>query len=99
MNSLELLAGLPAVAPTNSWGVGGCGSVVECGLPKPEMRVRFPSPAPTLISFNEINGFVSFSRYHGCEVGSPSRLSISGFVLHIFYVQEIEKMLKNIDFN
>jgi hypothetical protein len=25
----------------------GCGSVVECGLPKPEMRVRFPSPAPT----------------------------------------------------
>jgi hypothetical protein len=27
---------------------GGCGSVVECGLPKPEMRVRFPSPAPNL---------------------------------------------------
>src|SRR5258706_10207242 len=24
----------------------GCGSVVECGLPKPEIRVRFPSPAP-----------------------------------------------------
>jgi hypothetical protein len=23
--------------------------VVECGLPKPEMRVRFPSPAPTFI--------------------------------------------------
>ncbi len=30
---------------TNCRG-GGCGSVVECGLPKPEMRVRFPSPAP-----------------------------------------------------
>ncbi len=27
-------------------GASGCGSVVECGLPKPEMRVRFPSPAP-----------------------------------------------------
>ena len=27
----------------------GCGSVVECGLPKPEMRVRFPSPAPLII--------------------------------------------------
>src|SRR3954464_12287182 len=24
----------------------GCGSMVECGLPKPETRVRFPSPAP-----------------------------------------------------
>jgi hypothetical protein len=25
----------------------GCGSMVECGLPKPEARVRFPSPAPS----------------------------------------------------
>ncbi len=25
---------------------GGCGSMVECGLPKAETRVRFPSPAP-----------------------------------------------------
>ena len=24
--------------------------MVECGLPKPEMRVRFPSPAPTLVN-------------------------------------------------
>jgi hypothetical protein len=24
----------------------GCGSMVECGLPKAETRVRFPSPAP-----------------------------------------------------
>ena len=24
----------------------GCGPMVECGLPKPETRVRFPSPAP-----------------------------------------------------
>ena len=24
----------------------GCGSMVERGLPKPEARVRFPSPAP-----------------------------------------------------
>ncbi len=30
----------------------GCGSVVECGLPKPEMRVRFPSPAPTCFRQN-----------------------------------------------
>src|SRR5207249_6703981 len=29
---------------------GGCGSMVERGLPKPETRVRFPSPAP--LSFN-----------------------------------------------
>ena len=35
--------------------------MVECGLPKPEMRVRFPSPAPILISLNEINCFVSFN--------------------------------------
>ena len=27
----------------------GCGSMVECGLPKPETRVRFPSPAPFII--------------------------------------------------
>ena len=27
----------------------GCGSMVERGLPKPETRVRFPSPAPTLL--------------------------------------------------
>src|SRR5438477_12325126 len=26
----------------------GCGSMVECGLPKPETRVRFPSPAPLI---------------------------------------------------
>src|SRR5581483_12113994 len=26
--------------------IRGCGSMVECGLPKPETRVRFPSPAP-----------------------------------------------------
>ena len=26
----------------------GCGSMVECGLPKPETRVRFPSPAPQI---------------------------------------------------
>ena len=35
----------------------GCGSVVECGLPKPEMRVRFPSPAPTSRLANELNCF------------------------------------------
>ena len=34
----------------------GCGSVVECGLPKPEMRVRFPSPAP--ISNQRVKGRV-----------------------------------------
>src|SRR5437762_7314589 len=27
----------------------GCGSMVERGLPKPETRVRFPSPAPISI--------------------------------------------------
>ena len=26
----------------------GCGSMVERGLPKPETRVRFPPPAPSL---------------------------------------------------
>ena len=39
---VSIEAGLPAVAES----VGGCGSMVECGLPKPEARVRFPSPAP-----------------------------------------------------
>jgi hypothetical protein len=38
----------------------GCGSMVECGLPKPETRVRFPSPAPTSIPDNEINRFKLF---------------------------------------
>ena len=28
------------------WVFRGCGSMVECGLPKAETRVRFPSPAP-----------------------------------------------------
>ena len=39
---------------------GGCGSMVECGLPKAETRVRFPSPAPILISLNEINCYCDF---------------------------------------
>ncbi len=30
----------------NTFPDGGCGSMVECGLPKAETRVRFPSPAP-----------------------------------------------------
>ena len=30
-------------------GQCGCGSMVECGLPKAETRVRFPSPAPLII--------------------------------------------------
>ena len=28
--------------------LSGCGSMVERGLPKPETRVRFPSPAPLI---------------------------------------------------
>jgi hypothetical protein len=38
----------------------GCGSMVECGLPKPETRVRFPSPAPTSILINKIKVFAAF---------------------------------------
>ena len=34
--------------------------MVECGLPKAETRVRFPSPAPIFILINEIKRFVSF---------------------------------------
>jgi hypothetical protein len=35
--------------------LGGCGSMGERRLPKPETRVRFPSPAPILILVNKIN--------------------------------------------
>src|ERR1043166_1188476 len=36
--------------PVKRFGVmRGCGSMVERGLPKPETRVRFPSPAPLII--------------------------------------------------
>ena len=34
--------------------------MVECGLPKPETRVRFPSPAPLSFSPNKIKGFCGF---------------------------------------
>ena len=33
-------------SPATTWVCRGCGSMVERGLPKPETRVRFPSPAP-----------------------------------------------------
>jgi hypothetical protein len=42
---------------------GGCGSVVECGLPKPEMRVRFPSPAPKRVSPSKIRPIVSLASF------------------------------------
>jgi hypothetical protein len=44
----NLLRRIPDSA-MNSLTGSGCGSVVECGLPKPEMRVRFPSPAPLFL--------------------------------------------------
>jgi hypothetical protein len=53
---------------------GGCGSVVECGLPKPEMRVRFPSPAPILSWSNEINGFFDFSKIQNAKVRIKVRM-------------------------
>ena len=49
----------------------GCGSMVECGLPKPETRVRFPSPAPIFSS-----AFSQFSRSLSCECHTtPPRLA------------------------
>jgi hypothetical protein len=33
----------------------GCGSMVERGLPKPETRVRFPSPAPPSFIYFDVN--------------------------------------------
>ena len=54
--------------PRRSAAEGGCGSVVECGLPKPEMRVRFPSPAPSFILANKINGFVAFRFFQNVRV-------------------------------
>src|SRR5947208_16698177 len=35
-------------AATTKAAVSGCGSMAERGLPKPETRVRFPSPAPLI---------------------------------------------------
>jgi len=45
------------------------------------MRVRFHSPAPTLISFNEINGFVSFWLFESRLVLKPSAMSKDPAVL------------------
>ncbi len=42
--------------------------MVECGLPKAETRVRFPSPAPILTLTNRINGFVSFGFFKNTQL-------------------------------
>ena len=53
----------------------GCGSMVECGLPKPETRVRFPSPAPTISSaFSQFSRSLSFD----CSVLPPRSVAFSG---------------------
>ena len=46
----------------------GCGSMVECGLPKAETRVRFPSPAPTSRSANRINCLLHFLTFKNPKV-------------------------------
>ncbi len=55
----------------------GCGSMVECGLPKPETRVRFPSPAPlqTLIKPLISLAIVAFCRAEQSRaiLGSPAQ--------------------------
>src|SRR5271169_5390070 len=40
----------------------GCGSMVECGLPKAETRVRFPSPAPIPINKGDCE-FLGFQNW------------------------------------
>ena len=54
-HDLQMRACTPGHCLLETIGTGsGCGSVVECGLPKPEMRVRFPSPAPISTGFFSI---------------------------------------------
>jgi hypothetical protein len=59
---------------------GGCGSVVECGLPKPEMRVRFPSPAPFIINYLRI---------------SASKVQVNHYLKIIFWLLPADVSLKN----
>ena len=46
----------------------GCGSMVERGLPKPETRVRFPSPAPL---FSSANSQFSRALSYECHTKPP----------------------------
>src|SRR2546429_3553643 len=50
----------------------GCGSMVERGLPKPETRVRFPSPAPISIVSNKIRHSSSFHRRKMTRLLTPT---------------------------
>ena len=58
--------------------------------------VRFPSPAPISNWSIEINGFVRFIWYCGCEAAPPFCVNISDFVLHIFFCSENAKMVKKL---
>jgi hypothetical protein len=53
--------------------------MVECGLPKAETRVRFPSPAPTSILCNRISIFMSFTVFKNRPV-LKSGAKKSGYV-------------------
>jgi len=45
--------------------------MVECGLPKPETRVRFPSPAP-ILNFLGKSQSARFPHSHFCQSGNKS---------------------------
>jgi hypothetical protein len=59
----------------------GCGSVAECGLPKPEMRVRFPSPAPISNWSNEINAFCDLQVIQNAKVRIKVRIAAFPYVI------------------
>src|ERR1700733_5682709 len=49
--------------------------MVECGLPKPETRVRFPSPAPNPLIILDHNCFQIFHSHNPCKMRIKVRIN------------------------
>jgi hypothetical protein len=66
--------------------------MVERGLPKPEARVRFPSPAPLSIWSNGINVFSDFGILQKAKVRKKVRIAALSYRMilenqrkHVYY--------------
>src|SRR6185312_7709358 len=72
---IQLHRGIAFVRAYNA--VSGCGSMVECGLPKPETRVRFPSPAPIFLKGFCASPLLVYVQWQISFLASPCELQKS----------------------
>ncbi len=66
--------------------------MVECGLPKPEMRVRFPSPAPSFKNQTRTTAIATSSERIGSLCSNPPRLVVLKAVRYGFAVSTLSEI-------